>query len=143
MEGQICKWDGRLPDLSDESDKKVPTAIEVQEDLDLQVQTNRNNFHYVFNKLHTLEGMISALEHSREESWEAVSNRVSTLVESSVVSLSGRMTELEQTVQSQRTTPVEIEDTTSNAETWAAIEQVMWAEIGKVKDQMQALCEQI
>ena len=146
---QICKWNGRLPSLNDESDEKVPTAIEVQEDLDLQAKTNHNNFHYVFNKLHTLEGMISALERSRDESWEAVSNRVSTLVESSVVSLSGRMTELEKAVQSQRTTPVDTEDATANAETWAALEQVIWAELGKIKDQMHeipklyALCEQI
>ena len=40
--------------------------------------------------------MINALEHSRDGSWEAVSNRVSTLVEGSVISLSGRLTELEQ-----------------------------------------------
>ena len=46
-------------------------------------------------------------------------------------------------MQSQRTTPVETEDATADAETWAAMEQVMWAEIGKVKDQMQALCDQI
>ena len=87
--------------------------------------------------------MINALERSRDGSWEAVSNRVSTLVESSVVSLSGRLTELEHTVLSQQTTPIETEGTTTDAETWAAMEQVMWAEIGKVKDQTQALCDQI
>ena len=88
---QICKWNSRLPDLNDESDEKVPTAIEVQEDLDLQAKTTHDNFHYVFNKLHTLEGIVSTLERSRDESWEAVSNRVSTLVEGSVVSLSGTL----------------------------------------------------
>ena len=52
-------------------------------------------------------------------------------------------------VQSQRTTPVETEDAVANAETWAALEQVMWAELGKVRDQTQdvsklyALCEKI
>ena len=90
-----------------------------------------------------------SIEHSREESWEAVSNRVSTLVEGSVTSLSGRVTELEHALQSQRTTPVETEDAATNAETWAALEQVIWAELGKVRDQMQdvpklyALCEKI
>ena len=77
------------------------------------------------------------MEHSREESWEAVSNRVSTLVESSVTSLSGRLTELEQALQSQRTTPVETEDTAMNEETWVASEQVIWAELEKVKEQLQ------
>ena len=52
-------------------------------------------------------------------------------------------------VQSQRTTPVEPEDAVANVETWAALEQVMWAELGKVRDQTQdvpklyALCEKI
>ena len=70
---------------------------------------------------------LLTLERSREESWEAVSNRVSTLVESSVTSISGRLTELEHAVQSQRTTPSETEDVVADAETWAAMEQVMWA----------------
>ena len=85
MEGQICKWNGRLPDLNDENNEKVPTAIEVQEDLDIQASANQKNFHCIFNRLHALEGIVSTLERSRDESWEAVSNRVSTLVEGSVV----------------------------------------------------------
>ena len=114
-----------------------------REDIDLEVKTTQNNFHFVFNKLYALEGMINALERSRGGSWEAVSNRVSTLVEGSVISLSERLAELEQAVQSQQTTPIETDEATTDAETWAAMEQVMWAEIGKVKDQMQALCDQI
>ena len=78
---QICKWNGRPPDLNDENDEKVPTAMEVQEDLDIQASVNQKNFHCVFNRLHALEGIVSTLERSRDESWEAVSNRVSTLVE--------------------------------------------------------------
>ena len=134
---QIVKWNRRLPDLNDENDDKVPTAIEVQEELTSLTDTCFKKFHSLFNRLQALEGMVGTLEHSREESWEAVSNRVSTLVESSVTSLSGRVTELEQALQSQRTTPVEPEDATMDAETWAASEQVIWAELGKVKEQMQ------
>ena len=92
---QIVKWNNRLPDLNDENDEKVPTAIEVQEELTTLTDTSYRKFHSIFNRLHTLEGMVGTIEHSREESWEAVSNRVSTLVESSVTSLSGRVTELE------------------------------------------------
>ena len=134
---QIVKWNNRLPDLNDENDKKVPTAIEVQEDLSELTDACYRKFDSIFNRLSALEGMVGTLEHSREESWEAVSNRVSTLVESSVTSLSGRVTELEQALQSQRTTPVETEDVDLDAETWAASEQVIWAELGKVKEQMQ------
>ena len=47
------------------------------------------------------------------------------------------MTELEHALQSQRTTPVETEDVAMNAETWAAWEQVIWAELGKIREQMQ------
>ena len=146
---QIIKWNNRLPDLNDENDEKVPTAIEVQEELTTLTDDSYKKFHSLFNRLHTLENIVATLEQSREESWEAASNRVSTLVEGSVTSLSGRLTELEQVLQSQRTTPVETEDAVVNAETWAAMEQVMWAEQGKVKDQAQdvprlyALCEQI
>ena len=106
MEKQICKWNRRLPTSDEEGDDKVPTAVEVRDELYLEVKTTQENFHYVFNKLHTLEGMIKTLERSREGSWEAVSNRVSTLVEGSVISLSGRLTELEQAMQSQQTTPL-------------------------------------
>ena len=123
---------------------RMPTAIEVQEELTSLTNTCFTKFHNLFNRLQALEGMVGTLEQSREESWEAVSNRVSTLVESSVTSLSGRVTELEQALHSQRTTPIESEDVGVDAETWAASEQVIWAELGKVKEQLQdvpRLCE--
>ena len=107
---QIVKWKHRLPNCDDEEDDKVPTAVEVQEELAALTDTSFRKFHSVFNRLTTLEGMVGTLENSKEDSWEAVSNRVSTLVESSVTSLSGRVTELEHVLQSQRTTPVGPED---------------------------------
>ena len=134
---QIVKWINRLPDLNDENDEKVPTAIEVQEELTALTDTSYRKLNSIFNRLHTLEGMVGTIEHSREESWEAVSSRVSTLVESSVTSLSGRVTELEHTLQSQRTTPVETDDVAMNAETWVASEQVIWAELRKIREQLQ------
>ena len=84
---QIVKWGNRLPDLHDENDEKVPTAIEVQEELSELTNTCFRKFNSIFTRLTALEGMVGTLEHSREESWEAVSNRVSTLVESSVTSI--------------------------------------------------------
>ena len=134
---QIVKWGNRLPDLNDENDEKVPTAIEVQEELSELTDTCFRKFNGIFTRLSALEGMVGTLEHSREESWEAVSNHVSTLVESSVTSISGSLTELEHALQSQRTTPVETEDTTMNEEAWAASEQVIWAELERLKEQMQ------
>ena len=134
---QIVRWGHRLPDLHDENDEKVPTTIEVQEELSELTDTCFRKFNSIFTRLTALEGMVGTLEHSREESWEAVSNRVSTLVESSVTSLSGRLTELEHALQSHRTTPVETEDTTMTEEAWAASEQVIWAELERLKEQMQ------
>ena len=137
---QVVKWKNRLPDLNDVTDEdgdKVPTAIEVQEELTSLTNISFTKFHNLFNRLQALENMVGTLEQSREESWEAVSNRVSTLVESSVTSLTGRLTELEQALHSQRTTPIESEDVGVDAETWAASEQVIWSELGKVKEQLQ------
>ena len=137
---QIVKWNHRFPELTDETDEdgdKLPTASEVRDELISLENTCFSKFHSLTNKMKALEGMVTTLEHSREESWEAVSNRVSTLVESSVTSLSGRVTELEQALHSQRTTPIESENVGAETETWAASEQVIWAELDRVKEQTQ------
>ena len=139
---QVVKWNNRLPDWNDNTDEdgdKLPTAVEVQEELTDLTNTSYTKFHSLFARLHTLENMVGTLAQSREESWEAVSNRISTLVESSVTSLSGRVTELEQALHSQRTTPIESESVGVSAETWAASEQVIWSELGKVREQLHEL----
>ena len=120
---QVIKWNHRLPNLTDETDEdgdKLPTAIEVQEELTDLTNISFTKFHSIFNRLQALENMVGTLEQSRDESWEAVSNRVSTLVESSVTS-----------------TPIESDDVGVNAEAWAASEQVIWSELGKVKELLQ------
>ena len=138
---QIVKWNNRFPELEDTDGDgdKLPTASEVQDELVSLENTCYTRFHNFTNRMKTLEDMINTLRNSREESWEAVSNRVSTLVESSVTSLSGRVTELEQALQSQRTTPIQSEDVGADTETWAASEQVIWAELDKVREQMQSV----
>ena len=88
------------------------------------------------------------LEKDETESWEAVSHKVSTLVEDSVGSLTERLTELENTVQSQGTTPVTEQDVL-HMDTWSTLEQVFWSELGKLKEQSQeiptlyTLCEEL
>ena len=139
---QIVKWNNRLPewnDATDEDGDKLPTAVEVQEELTELTTTSYTKFHRIFTRLQALENVVGTLGQSRDESWEAVSNRVSTLVESSVTSLSGRLTELEQALHSQRTTPIESDGIGVSAETWAASEQVIWSELGRVKEQLQDL----
>ena len=91
---------------------------------------------------------VRLLEKDKTESWEAVSHKVSTLVEDSVGSLTERLTELEHTVQSQGTTPVTEHDVLDR-DTWSTLEQVIWSELGKLKEQSQeipnlyTLCEEL
>ena len=60
--------------------------------------------------LNNLRDSVRLIEKDKDESWEAVSHKVSTIVENSVGSLTERLTELEHTVQSQGTTPVTDDD---------------------------------
>ena len=137
---QIVKWNFRLPDLTnDESHEKVLTAIEVREELTELTEVSFKKFRGILLRLDTLEDIVETLERAGDESWEALSNKVSTLVEVSVTTLTGRLTELEQTVQSQRTTPIADENDVLNMETWSTLEQVMWTELGKVHDQTQEI----
>ena len=99
--------------------------------------------------LNNLRESVTLIEKDRDESWEAVSHSVSTMVESSVGSLTERLTELEHTVQSQGTTPVtdDDDDDVLDMKTWSTLEQVIWAELNKVKETAQevpniyTLCE--
>ena len=78
--------------------------------------------------LNTLQESVRLIENDREESWEAISHKVSTLVEGSVESLTERLTELEHTVQSRRTTPV-TDDDILNEETWSTMEQALLRQV--------------
>ena len=135
MEQQIIKWRYRLPDLTDDhSRERVVTAVEVQEDLDKFKDKTMEKVREVNNALVALEREVQLFERDRDDSWEAVSHRVSTLADDSVSALSERLTELEHTVQSRMTTPV-TEESATHVETWATIEQALMSEIGKVKDE--------
>ena len=81
-----------------------------------------------------VEDEARLFERDHEDSWEAVSHRVSALVEGSVCALSERLSELEHTVPSRMTAPVTDESAT-NVEVWSTIEQALMSEIGKVKDE--------
>ena len=107
MEQQIIKWRYRLPDLTDDdSRERVVTAVEVQEDLYKFKDVAMRKIKELTTTLTALEGEVRLFERDREESWEAVSHKVSTLVDDSVSALSERLSELEHTVQSRMTTPV-------------------------------------
>ena len=133
-----------MPELTDdESQEKIVSAVEVREELDEFKDAVYRKLREISTSLQTLQESVRLIETDKEESWEAISHKVSTLVESSVGSLTERLTELEHTVQSQRTTPV-TEDDVLNMETWSTLEQVIWSELGKVKQvpNLYQLCEQ-
>ena len=149
LEDQIVKWRYRLPELTDdESQERIVSAVEVREELDELKDVVYRKLKEILTSLHTLRESARLIENDKEESWEAISHKVSTLVEDSVGSLTERLTELEHTVQSQRTTPV-TEDDALNMETWSTLEQVIWSELSKVREQAQevpniyTLCEQL
>ena len=133
----------------DDNDEKIVTAVEVREELDEFKEAILKKLRGMVTKISTLEENIETLEHDREDSWEAIKNKVSTLVEDSVSTLNGCLTELEHTVQSQRTTPITDEDDILNVEMWSTMEQAIWSEMRKLREHTQevpnlyTLCEQL
>ena len=73
---------------------------------------------------------------------------MSTLAGDCVGCLTERLTELEHTMQSRRTTPV-TDDDILNEETWSTMEQAIWSEMGKLWEHAQevprlyTLCEKL
>ena len=132
----------------DESKERIVSAVEVREELDEFKEVLLRKLKEFLTNLNTVQESVRLIENDREESWEAISHKVSTLVEDSVGSLTERLTELEHTVHSRRTTPVS-DDDVLNMETWSTMEQAIWSELGKVREQVQevpnlhTLCEHL
>ena len=102
LENQIVKWRYRLPELTDdESQEKIVSAVEVKEELDELKDVVYRKLKEILTSLNTLRESVRLIENDKEESWEAISHKVSTLVEDSVGSLTERLTELEHTVQTE------------------------------------------
>ena len=134
MEQQSINWRYRLPDLTDDNSReRVVSAVEVQEELNGFKDMVMRKIRELTTTLTALEGEVRVLEQSREESWEAVSHKVSTLVDDSVSALTERLSELEHTVQSRMTTPV-TEDSVTHVEVWSTIEQALMSELGKLRE---------
>ena len=146
---QVIMWRYRLPELTDdESQERIVSAVEAREELDEFKEVVLKKLKEFLTNLNSLREKVRLIENDREESWEAISHKVSTMVEDSVGSLTERLTELEHTVQSHRTTPIS-DDDVPNRETWSTLEQVIWTELAKVREQSQevpnlyTLCEQL
>ena len=109
VEKQIIKWRYRLPELTDDEDTRTTaTAVEVQEELNNFRELTRRKIHEIRQETNSLEAKIGVLERARSESWELVSHRLTSMLDRTATTLSDRMTELEQMVQSQGTTPATV-----------------------------------
>ena len=96
-----------MPDLTDDTSReRVVSAVEVQEDLNKFKDVAMRKIRELTTSLTALEGEVRLLERDWEESWEAISHKVSTLVGDSASAVTERLSELEHTVQSRMTTPV-------------------------------------
>ena len=116
LEDQVIKWRYRLPELTDdESQERIVSAVEVREELDEFKEVVLKKLKEFLTNLNFLHDKVRLIENEREESWEAISHKVSTMVEDSVGSLTERLTELEHTVQSHRTTPISDDDVLSRS----------------------------
>ena len=139
-------WKCLPPGTGEDGPERVVSAAEGQDEMDEFRADVYHKIKELATGLNNLRESVTLIEKDRDESWEAVSHRVSTMVESSVGSLTERLTELEHTVQSQGTTPV-TDDDVLDMKTWSTLEQVIWAELNKVKETAQevpniyTLCE--
>ena len=148
IENQIIKWRHRLPELTDDySTERVVSAVEVQEDVDVFKEVVLKKLKEFTTNLNALQGEVRLLERDREESWEAVSHKVSTLVDDSVGALTERLSELEHTAQSRMTTPI-TEDGITQVEAWSTMEQAIMSELGTLREyahevpRLYQLCEE-
>ena len=116
IENQIIKWRYRLPELTDDdSTERIVSAVEVQEDVDTFKEVVLKKLKEFITNLNALQEEVRLLERDRDESWEAVSHKVSTLVGDSVGALMERLSESEHTVQSRMTTPITEDGITSRS----------------------------
>ena len=77
----------------------------MQEQLIAFKDTTRRKVHEIRQETDSLEAKIGILERARSESWELVGHRLHSTLDRTAFSLSDRMTELENMIQSQGTTP--------------------------------------
>ena len=137
MERQIQRWRYRLPDLTDdESQEPVVSAIDVREELNKFQDLTMSKVRDVRQDINSLDGKVHLLERARSDSWEVISQRLGSMVGDSVGALSDRLTDLEQTVQSRRTTPVtDASASQVPVEALTSIDQAFTHEVGRMKDE--------
>ena len=101
-ENQIIRCHYRLPDLTDSDDEqRVITAVEVQEQLYTFKDTTRRRIQELRQVTLSLDERVNILQRARSAAWELVSHRLNSELDRTTTSLSDRMTELENMMQSQ------------------------------------------
>ena len=127
LSGRISFAFGQHLRQSDESHAPVVSAVEVREQLSQFQESTRS-------KVRDVRHEISSLE--RKVQLEVISQRLNSMVGDSVSTLSDRLTDLEQTVQSRRTTPVtDVSASQVPVEALASVEQAFTHEVERLKDE--------
>ena len=72
-----------MPELTDdESQEKIVSAVEVREEMEEVKDAVYRKLREITTSLQTLQESVRLIGNDKEESWEAISHKVSTLVES-------------------------------------------------------------
>ena len=131
------RWRHCLLDLTNDEDQQpIVTAVEVHKQLNKFQELTRNKIHDVRQEIDSLERKVRILEVARSESWELISQRLNPMLGRSVGTLSDRLTDLEQTVQSQRTTPAtEASAPQVPSDAIASVEQTFTHEVERLRDE--------
>ena len=92
----------------DESDDRVVTAFEMQEQLNGFKGATRRRIDDVRRAIMALEDRVNILRRARRETWELVNDRLTSELDRTSASLSDRLTGPERLMQSQASAPPQV-----------------------------------
>ena len=106
IESQIERWRHRLPDVlfGDQMDE-VATAIELQEEFLALKAADRRRIEDIREVIASSEERVNILRGSRDDTWEVVSDRLTSEVDRVSATLTERMAEVERAVQTRSASP--------------------------------------
>ena len=105
----------------------------MQEELNKFQDLTMSKVRDVRQYINSLDGKVHLLERASSDSWEVIRQPLNSMVGDSVGALSDRLTDLEQTVQSRRTTPVtDASASQVPVEALTSIEQTLTHEVGRM-----------
>ena len=106
IEGQVERWRNRLqPQSIDGRMVDVHTSNELQEELQAFKRADRRRIEEIRRAINDVEAQVSILHRSHADTWEVVSDRVTSEIDRVSATLNERMAEIERAVQTQSALP--------------------------------------